>query len=89
MARFAIYLRRSSPGDEDKNYSIEAQEHDIEARWTEYSQHEQVARYSDPGGRSYTLARPVLQAMMVDARARKFDILLVGRWDRFSRIQEQ
>jgi site-specific DNA recombinase len=89
MARFAIYLRRSSPGDEDKNYSIEAQRLDIETRWAEYGQHELIARYSDPGGKSYTLARPVFHSMMLDARARRFDILVVGRWDRFSRIQEQ
>jgi DNA invertase Pin-like site-specific DNA recombinase len=89
VANFAIYLRRSSPGDEDKNYSIEAQELDIKRQWPEYGQHTLVQRYSDPGGKSYTLARPVFQAMMQDAKDRLFGILVVGRWDRFSRMQEQ
>ena len=89
MATFAIYLRRSSPGDEDKNYSIEVQERDIRERWPEFSQHTLVERYSDPGGKSYTITRPVLQSVMQAAKARKFDILVVGRFDRFSRVQEQ
>lgn len=89
MARFAEYLRRSSPGEEDKNYSIGDQERDIAERWPDYAKHELVLRYSDPGGRSYTLNRPVFQQMMRDAKDKKFDLLLVGRFDRFSRIQGQ
>lgn len=88
MARVAAYLRRSSPGEEAKNYSIESQLEDITA-WAEKDGHSLVAKYSDPGGKSYTLNRPVLNQMMDDARQEKFDILAVWRFDRLSRIQEQ
>jgi DNA invertase Pin-like site-specific DNA recombinase len=84
----AIYLRRSEPGEERKNYSIENQRNDT----TEFvtSQGGEVARaYSDPGGKSYTLYRPVYQQLVRDARAGMFDTVVVGRYDRFSRSQTQ
>lgn len=89
MARFVLYLRRSSPGEEKKNYSIQDQERDIRERWADYHQHTLVKQYSDPGGKSYTLARPVLSSLMRDARDKLFDIVVVGRFDRFSRVQDQ
>ena len=88
MARLAEYLRRSSLGEEDKNYSLENQHDDI-ARWIGASDHTIVRTYSDPGGKSDTLNRPVFQKMMLDAKSGLFDTLLVGRWDRFSRNQDQ
>jgi site-specific DNA recombinase len=88
MARVAEYLRRSSLGEEDKNYSIENQ-HDDVVRWIQSLGHTIAKTYSDPGGKSYTLNRPVFQRMMADARNRHFDIVVVGRWDRFSRNQDQ
>lgn len=42
MARVAAYLRRSSPGEEDKNYSLDNQLSDIVA-WAEKNGHEIVA----------------------------------------------
>ena len=88
MARVAAYLRRSSPGEEDKNYSIENQLKDITV-WAEQQGHVIVTRYSDPGGKSFTLNRPVLQRALADARDGKFDILAVWKFDRLSRIQDQ
>lgn len=88
MARLAEYLRRSSLGEEDKNYSIENQ-HDDVVRWIAKQGHTIVKTYSDPGGKSYTLNRPVFQQMMAEAKAGLFDVVVVGRWDRFSRIQDQ
>jgi DNA invertase Pin-like site-specific DNA recombinase len=75
-------------GEEDKNYSLENQHDDI-ARWNTESGHTIVKTYSDSGGKSYTLNRPVFQQMMADAKAGLFDTLVVGRWDRFSRNQDQ
>lgn len=86
--RVAEYLRRSSPGEEDKNYSIENQREDI-ARWMRDSVHAVVKTYSDPGGKSYTLKRPVLQQLFADAQAGQFDLVVVGKYDRFSRSQIQ
>jgi site-specific DNA recombinase len=84
-----MYLRRSSPGEEAKDYSLEDQQRDIERRWDEYSSHLLIHIFKDPGGKSYELNRPVFQQLLVDAKAKKFDIVVVGRWDRFSRVQDQ
>ena len=89
MARLALYLRRSDPGEENKNYSIEDQRAYLTQEWPEFEQHTLVAEYSDPGGKSYTLSRPVFNRMMEDARARKFDLVAVWKYDRFSRMQDQ
>ena len=50
---------------------------------------EVVRVYSDPGGKSYTLYRPVYQQLARDAQAGLFDTVVVGRYDRFSRSQTQ
>ncbi len=84
-----MYLRRSSPGEDDKKYSLQDQQHDIESRWGEYASHLLSSIYKDPGGKSYDLNRPVFQQLLSDARAKKFDIVVVARWDRFSRMQDQ
>ncbi len=76
------------PGEDDKNYSIESQLCDIRT-WAGEHGHVVGPVYSDPGGRSYTLNRLVLQNMLTDARTGNFDIVCVGRFDRFSRIQVQ
>ena len=89
MARLALYLRRSDPGEENKNYSIEDQRNYLTQEWPEFAQHELVAEYSDPGGKSYTLNRPVLMRLMEAARAREFDLLAVWKYDRLSRVQDQ
>jgi site-specific DNA recombinase len=88
MARYAIYARRSSPGEEDKNYSIEDQIRDSQ-RWNEPLGYTLVQTYVDPGAKSWTLNRPAFNEMMADAKAGLFDILVVGRYDRFSRSQDQ
>jgi site-specific DNA recombinase len=88
MARLAIYLRRSTPGEEDKNYSLDEQLRDCVA-WKGTYNHQQVKTYSDPGGKSWTLNRPGFNLLMQDAKDGLFDIVVVGRWDRFSRIQDQ
>ncbi len=89
MARLALYKRRSSPGEEDKNYSIADQERDIRERWADFPQHTVVREYSDPGGKSYTLARPVFSQLLADAKDGLFEIVVVSRYDRFSRMQDQ
>jgi site-specific DNA recombinase len=89
MARLALYLRRSDPGEDNKNYSIEDQRIYLTQEWPEFQNHELLAEYCDPGGKSYTLSRPAFNRMMEDARARKFDLVAVWMYDRFSRMQDQ
>src|SRR5690348_1415445 len=84
MGRAAIYLRRSEKGEEDKNSSIETQRSETTAQ-AEKNGHTVIEEYSDPGGRSMTLNRPVLNRLMLDAKLGKFDVVLVWKWDRFSR----
>jgi DNA invertase Pin-like site-specific DNA recombinase len=84
MGRAAIYLRRSEKGEEDKNSSIETQRSETTAQ-AEKNGHTVIEEYSDPGGRSMTLNRPMLNRLMLDAKLGKFDVVLVWKWDRFSR----
>jgi site-specific DNA recombinase len=51
--------------------------------------YEHTEEYNDPGGKSYKLNRPVFQQMLRDAKAGLFDVLVVARWDRFSRLMDQ
>jgi site-specific DNA recombinase len=86
--RAAIYLRRSEMGEEDKNSSIETQRKET----TELAQkngHTVVEEYPDPGGRSMTLNRPMLNRLMLDAKLGKFEVVIVWKWDRFSRELDQ
>jgi len=84
----AIYLRRVEPGEERKNYSIESQKNDTTEFVTKQGG-EVVRAYSDPGGKSHTLYRPVYQQLVRNARAGMFDTIVVGRYDRFSRSHTQ
>lgn len=88
MARVAAYIRRSTPGEDDKNYSLESQLEDI-TTWARNEGHEMVATFSDPGGESDTLDRPALNQLFETARSRAFDVVAVWRFDRFSRDEEQ
>ncbi len=84
----ALYARRSSPGEADKNYSIENQLEDMR-RWCLDHDHTIFHEYIDPGAKSYTLDRPILQQLFRDARSKKFEMVIVWKFDRFSREQEQ
>ena len=88
MSRAAIYLRRSELGEETKNSSIETQRSETTEQAAR-SGHTVVEEYSDPGGRSMTLNRPVLNRLVLDAKLGRFDTVIVWKWDRFSRDQDQ
>jgi DNA invertase Pin-like site-specific DNA recombinase len=88
MARLAEYLRRSSPGEEAATYSIGDQQLEV-AKWNATQRQDIVKSYSDPGGKSWTLNRPVLRQLFADAKSGLFDTVVVARWDRLSRIQVQ
>src|SRR5690348_11209071 len=84
----ALYLRRSDKGEEDKNSSIETQRQETTALALQSGQ-TIVEEYSDPGGRSMTLNRPILNRLMLDAKLGKFEVVYVWKWDRFSRDLDQ
>lgn len=87
MARQVNYLRVSSPGQEE-NYSLPEQERDCN-RYGETEGNEILDTYNDGAQRSYTLNRPGLNKLMQDARHGLFDVVVVGKFDRFSRVQSQ
>ena len=79
MMRTALYARVSTT-----DQSVEMQEADLKAfcmqrGFTVYGV------YSDHGVSGTKERRPVLDALMADARKRKFDAVLVWRFDRFAR----
>lgn len=87
MARAAIYMRVSSPGQEE-NYSLPEQEKDCK-QFAAHNSHDVYKIYNDGAQKSYTLNRPALNELMQDARHGEFELLIVGKYDRFSRSQVQ
>lgn len=85
MTRAAIYARYSS--DKQREASIEDQvrlcnERAAREGWTV------TATYSDHAVSGASLVRPGIQALMQDAQAGKFDLVLTESLDRISRDQE-
>ncbi len=81
MKKVAIYARVSTT---DKGQDVDLQLRDlrsyVEAReWTTFKE------YVDRGVSGSKDKRPELDAMMNDAKKRKFDVVLVWRFDRFAR----
>ena len=85
MKRVAIYARYST--DNQRDASIEDQVRECRARaeregWTV------VEEYADHAISGATWQRPKWQALLRDAKDRRFDIVLAESLDRFSRDQE-
>ena len=84
--RVVLYARVSTE-DQVKGYSIEAQlaamrDHAKAKGW------DLVREYVDAGYSARCDTRPEFKAMVAEAKARKFDIILVHKLDRFSRRRE-
>lgn len=77
--RVAIYARVST-----KDQSIEMQMNDLD-RFTREREYEVYKTYQDIGISGTKEKRPELNMLMDDARKRKFDMVLVWRFDRFAR----
>src|SRR5262249_5646852 len=77
----AVYMRVSTKG--------QGQTTDTQAlALREYAQRsgfEVIGEYRDEGISGSTDSRPALDRLMKDARARKFDVVIVARFDRFAR----
>jgi len=77
--RIAIYCRVST-GDQHADMQLaELREHATRRGWTV------AGEYVDEGISGTKASRPKLDRMMADARRRRFDIVLVWRFDRFAR----
>ena len=81
--RYAAYVRVSSNMQVD-NYSIDAQKRAIEA-WVIANGGILVKIYADEGKTARTDDRPAFKELRKDARKRKFDAIIVHKFDRFAR----
>ncbi len=81
--RYAAYMRVSSE-EQVGNFSIDAQRRAIEA-WVKAREGQLVKLYIDEGLSGRTADRPEFQQMRRDAKAKKFDALVVHKFDRFAR----
>ncbi len=77
--RVAIYVRVST-----KDQSVDMQLNDLE-RYSKERGFNVFKMYKDNGVSGTKETRPALSELMNDARKRKFDIVLVWRFDRFAR----
>jgi len=81
--RYAGYVRVSSE-EQIGNYSIHAQKRAIET-WVVANGGILVKVYADEGKSGRTADRPAFKAMRKDARSKKFDAIIVHKFDRFAR----
>ena len=77
--RVAIYVRVST-----KDQSVEMQLNDLE-RYSKERSLNVFKMYKDNGVSGTMETRPALSSLMDDAKKRKFDVVLVWRFDRFAR----
>lgn len=82
--RAALYIRVSSMGQVRDGYSLEFQEQ-ILREFCERENYTVAELYSEGGVSGATTQRKELSRLIDDAKARRFDIVLIFRVDRFSR----
>src|SRR5262244_2276940 len=81
MKRAALYMRIST-----KNHGQTTETQAVALReYAERRGFEIVQEYADAGVSGSKDSRPALDRLMKDARARKFDVVIVARFDRFAR----
>ena len=83
MPTAALYYRVST-----KDQTADMQKRDLR-RFAEQREFAVAEEYEDIGVSGSKQSRPALNRMLADARKRKFDIILVWRFDRFARSTKQ
>jgi DNA invertase Pin-like site-specific DNA recombinase len=81
--RAAIYVRVSTENQSTEMQEVELKEYLSSKRW------QLKAVYRDNGVSGRQIGRPGLDALWKDCRKRRFDVVLVWRFDRFARSVEQ
>ena len=79
MKKVAIYARVSTKDQNPESQLLDLRKYVNLRNWTIYQE------YVDRGVSGAKESRPALDKLMKDARKRKFDILLVWKFDRFAR----
>ncbi len=79
MKRIAIYARVSTTDQSTESQLLDLRRYTRERGWTIFKE------YCDNGVSGTKDSRPALNELMDDARKRRFDVVLVWRFDRFAR----
>ena len=79
MKRIAIYARVSTTDQSTESQLLDLRRYTRERGWDIFKE------YVDEGISGTTDSRPALNELMNDAKKRKFDVVLVWRFDRFAR----
>jgi len=82
--RIAIYTRVSTEDQAKEGYSLEVQREYLES-FAVREGCEVFKVYCDDGISAYSTRRPALQELLADAKAKRFELVLVHKIDRFSR----
>ena len=84
MKKTALYIRVSTEDQAKEGYSLEVQMEYLES-FALREGCEVFKVYCDDGVSAYSTRRPALQELLADAKARRFELVLVYKIDRFSR----
>jgi site-specific DNA recombinase len=87
ITRVAMYIRVSTEEQAEEGWSVDAQERALRS-FCQAKDWQVVQVYKDEGRTGTNTNRPGFQAMLRDARNRKFDAIVVHKLDRFSRNLE-
>jgi len=79
MSRIAIYARVSTTDQSTESQLLDLRRYTRERGWNIFKE------YVDEGISGTKDSRPALNELMNDARKRRFDVVLVWRFDRFAR----
>jgi len=80
----ALYIRVSTEDQAKEGYSLEVQREYLES-FAKREGYDVFKVYSDDGISAYSTRRPALQQLLADAKAKRFELVLVHKIDRFSR----
>jgi len=84
MNKISLYIRVSTEDQAKEGYSLEVQREYLED-FAKRENYDVFKIYSDDGISAFSTRRPALQELLQDAKAKKFDLVLVYKLDRFSR----
>ena len=79
MSKIALYARVSTTDQSTDSQLLDLRRYVSDRGWQLYQE------YCDNGISGTTDSRPALDRLMADAKKRKFDVVLVWRFDRFAR----
>lgn len=82
--KIAVYTRVSTEEQAKEGFSLAVQREYLEA-FAKREGHEIFKIYCDDGVSAYSTRRSSLQALLADAKAKRFDLVFVYKIDRFSR----